>query len=254
MGELGGVLEGVVHALRNEFAHVGHLHHFELGAFSGYVGVVGFPDLQVGTFNSSGQAASRSRRSESAVGHLRLGQPRQGSLGGGCGFHVAGDDASVRACSGNAAGIHTLFSGYLACAGRCGSAGGFSRSNLCHPRRHKREGPSLLAGRGRALRDAGRGKTCIGGEFGKGLAGFADDHYIRQNGNLVPVLEKDGKDGSRHFCFFLEGRLVGFITEQDVPYSDLVTRFFFEFGDDAALHGLALFGHNDDMCHILCEC
>jgi hypothetical protein len=91
----------------------------------------------------------------------------------------------------------------------------------------------------------------VGSKFGEGLAGLPDHHNIGKDGNLVAVLVKNGEDSALYLGFFFEGGFVGFVPEEDITYFNGITDLFLEFGDYAALHGLALFGHYHDLCHYL---
>ena len=228
MGELGAVLQRIVHRLGDELPHVGHLFDGEVFAFAGDVGVVGLPSLEVGALDGTGETGTRGRGGFSAFGHHRLGQAAERH--GGC-KDIALDDASVRAGAGDLRRIDALLGRGLTgarrnrCTGndvRSRGGGGYSLSNLCHPRHHKR-GDRLRSRRwGRSVSGGGcRGSTlrcpCSSRiarcELGGGLTLGADDHHVGQDGDLIAILEEAGEDGTRDLGFFLEGGLVCLIAE-----------------------------------------
>ena len=86
-------------------------------------------------------------------------------------------------------------------------------------------------------------------EFGEGFSRLPDHHHIAEARDFVAVLVEDGEHRSFDLRLLLEGCLVGFVAEKDIADLDAVTNLFLELGDDAALHGLALFGHYYDLCH-----
>ena len=141
MGELGRVLEGVVHRLGDELAHVGHLLDLELLAFSGKVlGVGRFPDLEVGALDHSADSGACGRSLETSVGHHSLGE--SGFRSALCGYDVTFDYAAVRACAGDLGGVHAFFGGQFAGSwgdrgvGGNGSGRRACRSARCRCRGH----------------------------------------------------------------------------------------------------------------------
>ena len=86
-------------------------------------------------------------------------------------------------------------------------------------------------------------------EFFKTFAGLADDHYILKHRDFVAILIENGKDGAFYLGFFFESCFVGLVSKEDVPFLDGIADLLFEFGDYAALHRLALFGHYNNLCH-----
>ena len=123
VGELGGVLEGIVHALGDELPHVGHLHHLELGAFAGDVGMAGLPGLQVGALHGTGQTGPRTGRRQAAFGQAGLRESRQPSLRLGRRLHIPRNHPSIRPAPRNPLHINPLLLRNLTCPGRSGCFG-----------------------------------------------------------------------------------------------------------------------------------
>ena len=139
--ELGCVLEGVVHRLGDELAHVGHLLDLELLAFSGKIPGVGrLPDLEVGSLDHSTDSGAGNRCLKASVGHHGLGETGFRRVLGG--DDVTFDYTAVRACAGHLGGVHAFFSSQFAGSRRDRSVGGNGsgrracRSARCRCRGH----------------------------------------------------------------------------------------------------------------------
>ena len=198
VGELCGILQGIVHALRDQLAHVAHLHDFEFLAFAGNVGMVGFPCLEVAALDGAGKSAAFACN-EATLGHLCFCKAAEFALCRCSSFHVAGDDPSVRAGSCNRVEIDAFLLCFHSCTGGCGSTGYclggscgrcFSRfALLCR---------FLRCGCG-GFRGCACGRCGFGSvrcELGERLAGRSDHHDILQDGNLVAIFPEYCEDGA----------------------------------------------------------
>ena len=151
------------------------------------------------------------------AGRTDKGKIRAGALGKRLGarrdLHIAGDD-------------HGL--GQFLCR-----SGGLRRGGL--------RGSFLLGGV--------RGGFACGSKFGRTLARRADDANVRQAGNVVPFLEKDIQKRAFDLGFLVKGGLVGLIGEQNVADLHRVALLLGPLGDDTALNGVSLPGHDHCNCH-----
>ena len=93
------------------------------------------------------------------------------------------------------------------------------------------------------------GRGAVGIELRRALARRADDADIRQAGNVVPFLEKDVQQSAFDLRFFVECGLVGLIGEQDVADLHRIALLLGPLGDDTALNGVSLPGHDYRNCH-----
>ena len=155
------------------------------------------------------------------------------------GLHVALDHAAV------GAGGHDLGQiGLALLRQRLGARGDL---DLAHD--HGGLGDLRCGGRfdGALFLDGGAqvGVAILGGtELLKVVAGLADDADVEQAGNVVALLEEVGQQRAGNLGGLLKGSLVGLIGEQHVADFDLVAGLLLELVDDAALHGVALAGHD----------
>ncbi len=124
VGELGGVLQGIVHALRDELAHVGHLLDSELGAFSGDIRMRRLPSLKVASFHHAGKTGATRGSLEAALSHHGLG--KTASWRGRGGDDITLNDPAARTASRDLVRIHSLLGGETlrprrdSCRGRLG--------------------------------------------------------------------------------------------------------------------------------------
>ena len=187
---------------------------------------------QAGAFDAAGIRAVRSGADHAASVQKRL--------------HVALDDAAVRAggtdkgevCAG-ALGKRLGARRDLQIAGDDGGLSGFFRRS---------RGRGSLRGSFFFLLFRG-GRGAVGVEFRRALARRADDADVRQAGHVVPFLEEDVQKGAFHLRFLIESSLVGLIGEQNVADLHRVALLLGPLGDDTALDGVSLPGHDYRNCH-----
>ena len=111
VGKLGRVLQGIVHALSDELAHVGHLLDCELGAFSGDIRMRRLPCLEVASFDHAGKTGATCGSLEAALSHHDLG--KTASWRGRGGDDITLDDPAARTASRNLVRIHSLLGGKM---------------------------------------------------------------------------------------------------------------------------------------------
>ena len=125
MGELGGVLQGVVHRLGDDLADVGHLLDSELLSFACDVAVHGLPYLEVRALDHACETAALCGGLVASVGRHGLGESCPGAS---CRRDdVTLYDASVRAGACDLCRVHAFLRRCPAGSGRDGRSCGHCR-------------------------------------------------------------------------------------------------------------------------------
>ena len=205
------------------------------GGGSGLGGEVGerHAAAQTGAFDAAGIRAARSGADHAASVQKRL--------------HVALDDAAIRAGGTDKGEVRACALGKRLGARRdlqiAGDDGGLSQFL------RRSGGLNRGGGCGSFLLGGFRGGFARGGELGRTLARRADDANVRQAGNVVPFLEKDIQKRAFDLGFLVKGGLVGLIGEQNVADLHRVALLLGPLGDDTALNGVSLPGHDHCNCH-----
>ena len=154
------------------------------------------------------------------------------------GLHVALDHAAVGAGANHLAEVGLLRVGQFLRAGRdfevTHDHGGFGQL------------PGRCGGRGGSSGGRGGHGSLGAGTVGLGIrAGLADHAHVVKAGHVVAGFVEDSQQRAGHLGLRLEGGLVGLVGEQLVAHGHSVAHVHEPFGDDAALHGVALAGHDD---------
>ena len=220
--KLSRVGERSVHRLCNHLSHVGKLHFLILACING-------------------NRSSLCGCSDSSFGSGALEQALIQSK-----LNVSFDDSALGTGGNNLGKVYVGLICKHSCTGRnfftsgvCGSScncGGSSRSSLFFC---SRSGRSSLCGC----------SIILGSELREILTFVTNYTYVFETRNVLALFLEDCKKSTLYLCFFIKGRLVGFVREKNVANAYLISYLFAPGSNNAALYALTLARHDNCGCH-----